>query len=115
MSLPNTAHWQPALEGEGFVEDLEDILQCVHTILKTPKGSQPLRPDFGSDLFLYVDWPVNQGRPHIVRESVEAIRQWEKRVDIKRVDVSLEGDSNMVIKPFLTLSNGVVISTEVRP
>jgi uncharacterized protein len=115
MSLPNTAHWQPALEGEGFVEDLEDILQCVHTILKTPKGSQPLRPDFGSDVHLYVDWPVNQARPHIVRESVEAIRQWEKRVDIKRVDVSLEGDSNMVIKPFLTLSNGVVISTEVRP
>jgi len=115
MSLPNTAHWQPALEGEGFVEDLEDILQCVHTILKTPKGSQPLRPDFGSDVHLYLDWPVNQARPHIVRESVEAIRQWEKRVDIKRVDVSLEGDSNMVIKPFLTLSNGVVISTEVRP
>ena len=115
MSLPNTAHWQPALEGEGFVEDLEDILQCVHTTLKTPKGSQPLRPDFGSDVHLYLDWPVNQARPHIVRESVEAIRQWEKRVDIKRVDVSLEGDSNMVIKPFLELSDGVVISTEVRP
>jgi len=115
VSLPNTAHWQPALEGDGFVEDLDDILQCVNTILTTPKGSQPLRLDFGSDVHLYVDHPINQARPHIVRESVESLRQWEKRVKVKRVEVSLDSDSNMVIKPFLELSDGVVISTEVRP
>ena len=113
-ALPSTAHWQPALKKDGFVEDLEDILQCVHTILTTPKGSQPLRPDFGSDVYLYIDDPINQARPHIVRESVQSISQWEKRVTVKRIQVALENDSNMVITPFLELPSGLVVSREVR-
>ena len=40
-------HWQPALGGEGIVEDAADIDQAIRVILKTPKGSDPHRPEFG--------------------------------------------------------------------
>lgn len=113
FTLPNTAHWQPALEGDGFVEDIEDILQCVDTILRTPKGSVPLRPDFGSLLHLYVDHPINQARPHLVRESFEPIKKYEPRVTMKSIQFALKGDSNVVAMPQLELANGVIIGREV--
>ena len=114
IELPKTAHWQPALTGKGFVADLEDIFQCVDTILTTPIGSVPLRPDFGSNIFLYVDYPINRARPHLVRETVDALKKWEPRIVCRRATVGLNGDSNLVITPFLELSDGVVISRGVR-
>lgn len=114
-SLPTTAHWQPALEGGGFVEGIEDIRQCIRIILETPLGSDPLRPDFGSNLHLYLDYPIDRARPHIVRETVEAIRKWETRCTVKRVSVSIEETSSLLIQVYFILADGVEDSVEVRP
>ncbi|AZE49568.1 putative bacteriophage baseplate protein [Pseudomonas chlororaphis] len=60
------AHWQPALGTPGeVVEGLRDIDQSIHIVLATPKGSDPHRPEFGSDLHLYIDWPLAQDWCHI--------------------------------------------------
>lgn len=112
--LPKTQHWQPALEGDGFVEGLQDIQQCISNILTTPVGSQPLRPDFGSNLHLYIDWPINRARPHIVRETVDALRKWEKRITVTRVNVEQAGDARLVLTVFFKLADGVERSLEVR-
>jgi phage baseplate assembly protein W len=79
--------WQPALGSEGVVLDAEDINQCIRTILMTPKGSVPHRPWFGSDLIDYIDWPLPDARPHIVREAVDALRDNEPRIEVVRVEV----------------------------
>ncbi|MHC8349196.1 GPW/gp25 family protein [Pseudomonas sp. RT4P38] len=84
------AHWQPALGTSGeVVEGLRDIDQSIRIILSTPKGSDPHRPEFGSDLHLYLDWPTNRVTPHLVRESVDAIRHWEPRVSVAQVQVQI--------------------------
>lgn len=64
----------------------DDIAQAIRIILSTPKGADPLRPEFGSNLSLYLDWPVNRARPYVIREAVDAIRQWEKRCEVVRVE-----------------------------
>ena len=65
--------WQPALQAPGeIVRGLDDIRQAIQIILRTPRGSDPHRPEFGSNLHLYIDWPVDRAIPHVVRESVEA-------------------------------------------
>lgn len=114
MMRPNTFHWQPAREGDGVVTDLDDILQCVHTVLETPKGSVPLKPWFGSELYKYVDTPINEARPHMVIATIEALKEGEPRVTVKAVKVYLDGETT-VIEPVLELANGVVINTIVRP
>lgn len=114
IELPKTAHWQPTLSDTGFVTDLDDIWQCIETILGTPVGSVPLRPDFGSLLYLYVDYPINRARPHLVRESVSAIQKWEPRITCKRAAVTLDEDLTTVITPFIELANGVVLNQGVR-
>ncbi|HGA5503364.1 TPA: GPW/gp25 family protein [Salmonella enterica subsp. enterica serovar Potsdam] len=78
--------WQPALGHEGRVTGADDIAQAIRIILSTPKGADPLRPEFGSNLSLYLDWPVNRARPYVIREAVDAIRQWEKRCEVVRVE-----------------------------
>jgi phage baseplate assembly protein W len=92
--IPHTsitaAHWQPALGASGeVVEGLRDIDQAIRIILSTPKGSDPHRPEFGSNLHLYLDWPTNRITPHLVREAVDAIRRWEPRVSVVQVQIQL--------------------------
>ncbi|WP_395060408.1 GPW/gp25 family protein [Polaromonas sp.] len=72
-----------------LVTDIQDLDQCIRIILTTPKGSDPHRPLFGSNLHLYIDYPVNSARPHIVREAVNALREWEPRIEVVKVAVSL--------------------------
>ncbi|WP_416739209.1 GPW/gp25 family protein [Pseudomonas sp. NFX71] len=84
------AHWQPALGTSGLVvEGLRDIDQSLRIILTTPKGSDPHRPEFGSDLHLYLDWPSNRVTPHLVREAIDAIGHWEPRATVVQVQVHI--------------------------
>ena len=49
--------WQFKLNGIGDVaEGVEDINQCIATIINTPKGSDPHRPTFGSNIYKYVGY-----------------------------------------------------------
>lgn len=115
MNFPKSAHWQPALHGDGFVEGLADVEQCMSIILMTPLGSEPLRPDFGSNIHLYVDWPIDRARPHMVRETVDAIRKWETRVTVTKVQVLLVDITETLIRTFYKLADGIERFFEVRP
>ena len=86
--------WQFKLNGIGSVaEGVEDINQCIAVILSTPKGSVPHRPTFGSDILKYVDYPINIAKANIIRETIDAIKLWEKRVKVDAVEVLILGSS----------------------
>ena len=86
-ATPDTPHWQLALGGDGVVQQIADVRQSIRIILTTPKGSDPLRPEFGCDAVNYLDLPLDAARPHIVREVREALA-WEPRVTVSGVAVS---------------------------
>jgi phage baseplate assembly protein W len=107
------AHWQPALGSPGeVVEGLRDIDQAIRIILGTPKGSDPHRPEFGSNLHLYIDWPVNRVVPHLVREAVDAIRQWEPRVSVVTVRAEIEAE-HVTLRVVWKVTDGIEQLTEV--
>lgn len=108
-----SAHWQPALKRDGVVEGVADIDQAIRVILSTPKGSDPHRPDFGSDLLLYLDRPIDQAIPHVVRESVEAIRRWEPRCQLIKVIPSVD-EAHLTLRVQWRLADGVLRETEVE-
>lgn len=84
-----TGYWQPQIGTPGqVVLDAQDIDQCIRTIMTTPKGADPLRPLFGFDGWQYIDWPINQARPHLVREITAALA-WEPRIVIERVEITV--------------------------
>lgn len=87
----NTIWWQLALNQIGsIVEDYEDINQCIRIILTTPKGSVPHRPEFGSDIWRYIDYPVTEAIPNIIREAIDSINIWEPRVEIKNIKAEVD-------------------------
>ncbi|OXS19877.1 baseplate protein [Pseudomonas fluorescens] len=107
------AHWQPALGASGeVVEGLRDIDQAIRIILTTPKGSDAHRPEFGSDLHLYIDWPTNRVTPHLVREAVDAIRRWEARVSVVQVQVNIDVE-HVTVRVQWRVADGIPQLTEV--
>lgn len=107
------AHWQLALGTSGeVVEGLHDIDQSIRIILSTPKGSDAHRPEFGSDLHLYIDWPHDRVTPYLVRETIEAIRRWETRVLVVQVQVQIDV-SHLTLKVLWRMADGVEQMTEV--
>lgn len=81
-----SVYWQPALNRPGErVSGLADIAQSMRIILCTPCGTDLHRPDFGSNLYRYLDMPTEQAIPHVVRETVDALRRWEPRIQLLEV------------------------------
>ncbi len=113
LSDISSVHWQPALKSLDVVEAEADIDQSIRVILGTPKGSDPHRPDFGSNLHLYLDYPIDQAVPHLVRETVEAIRLWEPRCELVKVTPSIE-EAQITLRVQWKLADGVKRETEVR-
>lgn len=86
LSDIKSTNWQIATDGAGIVaEGLADIRQCIDVTLRTSKGTDALRPQFGSDIHQYIDKPVNISIPNIKKAIIEALGIWEKRVKLVRI------------------------------
>lgn len=81
-------HWQIPPSQQASCTGLDDIHQCIKNILITRKGSDILRPTFGSDHFDYIDQPSDSAIPKMVREIWIALTLWEQRIEIERVDIT---------------------------
>lgn len=67
---------------DSIVTGMNDVRQCIDTILKTRKGEDPLRPHFGCGLFDWIDKPVNTAAPNMKKEIIEALGRYEPRVRV---------------------------------
>ncbi|MGH7917528.1 MAG: GPW/gp25 family protein [Candidatus Binataceae bacterium] len=76
------ASGQPGSGLGKVVQGLADVNQCIQIIVTTPKGSDPLRPTFGADLWRYIDFPIDSAIPAIVGEVTAAITTWEPRAKV---------------------------------
>lgn len=105
----DAAYWQPKVGELGaVVTGLDDINQCILTILLTPKGSDPLRPDFALNIFDYVDKPVNTVRAPLVRDVIAAITKWEQRVAVEAVTLEPQADlAGFILSVTWSLTGGV--------
>lgn len=106
--------FQPKKDNIGaVVEGIEDINQCISIILSTPKGSVPHNPEFGSDVYKYIDYPADEAVPNIINESIKAIQRWETRVDVVKITASVEKE-NVKISVQWKLKTGTTVTiTEV--
>lgn len=110
----NTKHWSlSATDQGGVVLDLEDINQCITIILATVKGTDPLRPEFGCDILKWIDKPVNQAIPNIIKEAVAAINLWEPRVVVTKAKAKIENYTIFVTIEWETVSSALISSTQV--
>lgn len=80
-------NWQLSIYEPGsVVSKADDINQCIQIILLTIPGSDPFRPEFGSNVFSLIDQPIQKAIPEITKEILRALGRWEPRVEITAVN-----------------------------
>ena len=95
------------------VEDISDINQCIYIILMTVKGTDPLRPDFGCDIFKWIDRPVNEAIPNMIKEAVLAINKYEPRVVVTRIVPKIDVSNVSLRIEWETVSSTEIGSIQV--
>ena len=105
-----STYWSPKLGTAGeIVENVEDINQCIEIILTTPAGSDPHRPDFANRLGDYIDRPITEVTPLLIKEVYASILKWETRVELNDVKVSPTSDLGKVeITVLWSIPNSII-------
>lgn len=99
-------HWQLSPDSSA-ITDIDDITRSIEIILSTKKGSDVLRPTFGSAHLDYLDAPTDVLIPNVVREVHLAVQTWEKRAVIK--EISFTGQA-----PHLTMTIDWQVADSVK-
>lgn len=91
----SAADWSLKIGAIGeVVEGIADVEQCLRIIVTTPQGTDPLRPTFGSNIWRYIDYPIDQALPAIVSELITAVGRWEPRVTVVSVTAQPVNDGS---------------------
>jgi phage baseplate assembly protein W len=80
-----------------YVEGIDDIAQSWYIILHTIPGSDPLRPNFGSDIYQYLDKPNNSFGGDFAAQIIKDLEKWETRCTISQVKPSVGDDNNIKV------------------
>ncbi len=84
------------------VNEIEEILQNVKTIISTPKWSVPLDRSFGIDMS-FLDKPATLVESLVKKEIVIAIANYEPRCRLSEVHTNINENSKVVIKVVVEL------------
>lgn len=104
MEVNNIRNWQVDINDPlKVVEGVDDIAQCVYVILTTIPGSDPLRQTFGSNVYKYIDRPMNEAQPRLIYEATEAIGRWEKRIEVTRCNLNANGNDARTLEIEATI------------
>lgn len=78
--------------------DAKAINNAIQNILFTPKGSLPGKPTFGSDLYKIIFAPLDGATEELMKRFIrEALRDWEKRIVVTKVEVESVPQYNRLI------------------
>ena len=77
---------------------IEHLSQSIRDILTTPVGSRVMRRNYGSNLFLLTDAPINQGTlVEIYAATAGAIKAWEPRFSLETVETNKVTEGSLEI------------------
>jgi phage baseplate assembly protein W len=103
----NTKDWSLSATQEGeVVVGYNDLKQCIFNILTTVKRSDPLRPDFGCDVFKYLDKPINRVVPLMNLAIKDAIELYEPRVTLTKIAATISNLSEVSFELLFAVGRG---------
>lgn len=77
---------------------IDHMRQSIVDILTTPKGSRVRLRDYGSDLFSYIDKPMNAStRMDIIAAVATALDIWEPRFQLSACDVKADQNGRVTL------------------
>lgn len=102
--------WGMGTLGYGvIVEGIAAIRQRMDLAIRTTKGTDPMRPQFGSRVYKFIDAPLNIAIPNIKRELLEALGMWVPDIKVISIRHYLESPANPVFEIFYRVLDETVI------
>lgn len=102
--------------------DTDHLAQSITDIILTPKGTRVMRRTYGSEVFALLDAPLNGAtRMRVMAATVEAILQWEPRVRVVSLAMSVAFSGQLVLQVTFERQDGartrdtVAVDLGVRP
>jgi len=95
------------------VEGIEDLRQRVKIVLETPKGFDPHRLEFGSNIWQWLDRPFTEAMPNVIAEAYEAIERWITDFKVTRINVEKADANGRFSFSIRGIWNGEVVEVEV--
>ena len=76
-----------------------NVAEEIRRVLKTQKGSIPMNPEYGSELYKLRDRTLDdEVRLNIISYSYDAIDRWVDRVKCKKIDVIAIDNKNFDLR-----------------
>ena len=97
-----------------YVQGFEDIKQCWQNILFTVPGAIPLLPEFGCDLFRYIDKPITESFGKVRNIIIAALERWEPRAKIDKVTRIIDGSNLLVNIEGTQVNTGLPVSAQIN-
>lgn len=77
------------------------IEESIKRILQTPIGSRVMLPEFGSMLHTLIDRKLDEKfKLDFYRYTAQAIKKWEKRVELERIELGEKTGDKIVYTLF---------------
>lgn len=83
--------------------ELQEILQNVITICSTIKHSVPMDREFGIDP-AFIDQPVSELKGKYTQEVVRAVRRFEPRARVTRIEFDADIDGKVTPRLFIKVA-----------
>lgn len=82
----NSPVWALSQIGYGvIVEGVGAIRQRIDLAIRTTKGTDPLRPEFGSYVYKFADVPTNIAIPNIKKEILSSLQLWVPEIKVLKI------------------------------
>lgn len=96
-----------------YVEGIEDVKQCWQNIMFTIPGTIPLQPEFGCDLFKYLDKPNTDSFGKVRNVIIAALERWEPRAKISKVTRTSDGEKTYINLTGTFTETDIAISASI--
>lgn len=75
--------------------DVNAIVNSLNNIVSTMQGSRRMLPEFAQDIWNLLFDPIDEDTARLIGDRIlEAIQIWEDRVEVRRVTIDPDYDSN---------------------
>lgn len=88
------------------------VKKSLMNLIRTPKGSKPFNPDFGSTVFEYLFQPADQQTELDLNEELaDTIKQYEPRVTVISIESKIDENSGIEVTVEYYVQNSTQLQT----
>ncbi len=89
------------------------LKQSIIDIISTPQGSRVMLRDYGSDLYLWIDAPLNATtKNRIYAATAKALQRWEPRFKLQQVEARVVSPGKLELTLTGKIENGATLTIE---